>query len=63
MKSTSKILAFFLLILMAVTLFFSCNAKNDPEDPDNESITEGEEEMMNPEDNYEGTLKITPSED
>lgn len=63
MKSTSKILAFFLLILMAVTLFVSCNAKNDPKDPDNESITEGEEEMMNPEDNYEGTLKITPSED
>lgn len=63
MKRTPKALTFLLLLLIAVTLLGSCNTQNFPDAPDNESTTECEEEKMNPDDSYEGTLKLTPSED
>ena len=63
MKRTTKAFVFLLLLLMAVTLVASCNTQKIPDAPDNESTKDGEEEKMNPEDNYEGTLKLTTSED
>jgi hypothetical protein len=60
-KNTVKALAALLIFIMAASLIASCNGRSGT--TDTESTTESEEGKLNPNDTYEGTLKITTSED
>ena len=55
MKSTVKVLAVLLILIMSASLSVSC--KSQPDTPDVESTTESEESKLNPNDIYQGTLK------
>ena len=61
MKSMQKLFTVFIVILLAASIIASCSDQSTGYD--NESTKKSEEESVNPNDTYEGTLKITTSDD
>ena len=61
MKSMQKLFTVLIVILLAASIIASCSDQSTGYD--NESTKKSEEESVNPNDTYEGTLKITTSDD